>query len=203
MRENDTASFFEALYVEAERERFALPWDRGGPHPLLEEWARELEGAGRRSLVVGSAFGPDAELICERGFEVIGFDFSPTAIEAARRRFPRSRVDYRVADLFDLPAEWTLAFDLVVESLTVQSIPLALHDQAIASIAGALAPGGTLLVIATGRDDPEPPDGPPWPLVRGEIESYADHGLERVRIEELRETDAPLRWRAEFRRNAP
>ncbi len=34
-----------------------LHWDRGGPHPLLEEWARDVAGDGRRALVVGSGLG--------------------------------------------------------------------------------------------------------------------------------------------------
>ncbi len=40
---------------------------------------------------------------------------SPEAIEWCHRRFPESSVDYRVADLFSLPEEWTQSFDLVVD----------------------------------------------------------------------------------------
>jgi hypothetical protein len=37
-----------------------------------------------------------------------------------------------------------------------------------------VAGGGTLLVIATGRRDPDViPDGPPWPLTRAEVEAFA------------------------------
>jgi ubiquinone/menaquinone biosynthesis C-methylase UbiE len=153
--------------------------------------------------VVGSGFGSDAELIADRGFDVVAFDVSPTAVASARRRFPDSAVKYTLANLLEAPAEWSEAFDLVVESLTVQSMPVELHSRAIANVAGMVAPGGTLLTIATARQEKGPIDGPPWPLTREEVESFAAHGLEPVRIEEVRDPGVPVRWRAEFGRRTP
>jgi SAM-dependent methyltransferase len=201
MADDDPTALFERMYGAAAADDSRLPWERDGPHPLLEPWARDVEGAGRRALVVGSGLGADAEFIAQRGFAVTGFDVSPTAIAMVRERLPDSAVDYRVADLLDLPGEWIGAFDLVVESLTVQSMPIAFHAPATANIARTVADGGTLLVIATARGDDAPtPDGPPWPLTRAEIDAYAGHGLRPVRIEEVREPQTPARWRAEFRR---
>jgi SAM-dependent methyltransferase len=80
-----------------------MTWNRAEPHPLLVEWAetRELEGAGRRAVVVGCGLGADAEYIASRGFQTVVFDISETAIRIARRRFPRSAVHYVAADLLD------------------------------------------------------------------------------------------------------
>jgi SAM-dependent methyltransferase len=204
MSDIDPTAIFEPLYVAAAEGHEVLRWDRGGPHPLIEEWARDVTGSGRRALVVGSGLGPDAELFAERGFEVVAFDVSPTAIAIAHERFPQSRVDYRVADLLDAPADWSWAFDLVVESLTVQSLPVAFHAEAIANVARMVAPGGTLLVVATARDASDGSvDGPPWPLTRAEVEAFAGEGLEAVRIEDVRRPGMPARWRAEFRRPQP
>ena len=122
---------------------------------------------------------------------------------AARKRHAGSTVHYRQADLLDPPAEWTHAFDFVVESLTVQALPDPPRRQAIAQVPRLVAPGGTLLVAAAGRDtDALSEPGPPWPLVRAEIEAFASDGVEPVLIEELRNPGPPpsLRWRAEFRR---
>ena len=197
----DPTALFERMYVAAADGRDAVPWDRGAPHPLLEEWAADVDGAGRRALVVGSGLGADAELLAERGFDVVGFDASPTAIATTRDRFADSAVEYRVANLLDLPAEWREAFDLVLESLTVQSLPPEYHAPATAAVAAAVAPGGTLLVIATAREDTsEVPDGPPWPLTRAEVEAFGGDGLQAVRIEPVRAPQTPDRWRAEFRR---
>jgi SAM-dependent methyltransferase len=200
MSDVDPTALFEPLYASAAEGRETLRWDRGGPHPLIEEWARGVAGSGRPALVVGSGLGTDAELLADRGFAVLGFDVSPTAIATARERSPQSKVDYRVANLLDPPADWRHAFDLVVESLTVQSMPVAFHAQAIANVARMVAPGGTLLAIAKARDEDEPVDGPPWPLTRTEVEAFAGGGLEAVRMDGVRRAGMPMLWRAEFRR---
>lgn len=201
MSDADPTAFFEPLYAAAAAGQGAVPWDRGGPHPLIEEWAQETSGGERCALVVGAGLGADAELFAQRGFEVVGFDISPTAIASARQRFPGSKVDYRVADLLDPPPEWSQAFDLVVESLTVQSMPRQFHRPAIANVALMVAPGGTLLVVATARDEgAETADGPPWPLTRSEVEAFAGEELAAVEIEEIRAPGVPARWRAQFHR---
>lgn len=192
---------FEAMYIAAAEGREVLRWDRGGPHPLIDEWARDVCGAGRRAMIVGCGFGTDAELFAQRGFDVVAFDVSPTAIAAARQRFAQSSVDYHVANLLDAPSQWNQAFDLVVESLTVQSMPTAFHAHAIANISRMVAPGGTLLVVAKARDcTAGSVDGPPWPLTHAEIEDFASHGLEIIAIDNVRSQDVPAHWRAEFHR---
>jgi SAM-dependent methyltransferase len=201
MDDADPTAMFERMYVAAADGRDAVPWDRDGPHPLLEPWARDVDGTGRRALVVGSGLGTDAEFVAALGFDVTGFDASPTALASTRERFPDSVVDYRLANLLDLPMQWRQAFDFVLESLTVQSMPIEFHAPATANVARTVGPGGTLLVIATARDDADgPPDGPPFPLTRAEVEAFAEDGLEPVEIELVRDPGVPPRWRAEFRR---
>jgi hypothetical protein len=199
---NDPTGWFERLYVAAEDGEAVVPWDRGGPNPLLVQWteANAVDGAGRRALVVGAGLGDDAEHVAGLGFETVAFDIAATAVQSAQRRFPRSRVQYRTADLLDPPGEWRAAFDLVVESITVQALPPELHPAATARVTEMVAPGGTLLVISGGRDERDGPvEGPPWPLTRAEIEAFAGGGLRPVRLEEIG-TGAELRWRAELRR---
>jgi len=203
MSDVDPTGFFEPLYVAAAAGRSPVPWDRGGPHPLVDEWARDVDGAGRSALVVGAGLGVDAERLAERGFRVVAFDVSPTGVASARERNPGSAVDYRVANLLDPPPDWTQAFDLVVESLTVQSMPVAFHPPATENVARMVAPGGLLLVVATARDEADGAvDGPPWPLTRAEVEAFATGGLKTVTIETVRAPDVPPRWRAQFRRPA-
>jgi SAM-dependent methyltransferase len=194
---DEPTAWFEPLYVAATEGRAQIPWDRGGdPHALLVDWARR-----RRALVIGAGLGDDAEFIASLGFRTLAFDVAPTAVEMARSRHPGSDVDYVVGNLLDPPPEWRGTFDLVFESLTVQSMPPAVHAQAIAAISSMVAPGGTLLVIATqAREGSQ--DGPPWPLTRAEVDSFAGDELRAVRIEEIAASDDPaiVRWRAEFRK---
>jgi SAM-dependent methyltransferase len=195
----DTA-WFERLYAAAEAGEAEVPWNRGGPNPFLERWVRSRagEGAGRRALVIGTALGDDAELLAARGFAVTAFDIAPTAIEAARRRFPGSSVDYRVADLLDLPAGWREAFDLVAEAITVQALPLSLRDRAIDAIASTVAPGGTLVVVSGICEGSGERDGPPWPLTRAELDRF-EHVLQPLSVDVV-SIGVERRWLGEYRR---
>ena len=186
--------FFERMYAEGN-----TPWDRGAPRPLLVEWARDrgLRGEGRRALVVGAGLGWDAEYVASLGFSTVAFDFAPSAVSMAVGAHPGSPVRYVVADVRDPPAEWAQAFDLVVDCLTVQSLPPADHAMAGASIAGFVAPRGTLIVLAS-ADDGTVPDGPPWPLTGREMHQLFA-GLHPRFIERLDGGEFP-RWRAEYGR---
>jgi SAM-dependent methyltransferase len=196
----EETAWFERLYAAAEAGEASVPWFRGGPNPFVEQWVRErqLDGAGRRALVIGTALGDDAELLASRGYAVTAFDIAPTAIERARGRFPGSSVDYRVADLLDLPAEWQGSFDLVAEAITVQSLPLSLRDRAIDAIASCVAPGGTLVVVSGIWEGEGPREGPPWPLTREELDRF-ERELRPVEVGVAR-VGAEARWRGEYTR---
>lgn len=190
---------FEAMYAGADAGGARPPWDYGAPRPQLVEWveAQELAGDGREALVVACGYGADAELLQGLGFRTTAFDFSATAIAGARRKHPASAVAYLVAEVLDLPPDWEGRFDLVVESLTVQSMPPAQHALAAQTIAALVAPGGTLLVLATTREDGSEVTGPPWPLTRAEVEAFADGDLVLHRLERI---ESGTWWRAELSR---
>ena len=204
--EDDPTGWFEQLYTSARSGEAVIPWERGGPNPLLSEWTglHALDGHGRTAVVVGCGLGDDAELLAALGFHTTAFDVSPTGVASARERHPDSRVDYVIADLLALPAEWLRSFDFVFESLTVQSLPIGHHDQAIRSVCSLVAPGGTLLVIAGSRDESSDVDGPPWPLTRSEIGAFAADDLHTFQVEELGDEREPAygRWRVELHRSS-
>jgi SAM-dependent methyltransferase len=197
--DDDPTGWFEPLYAAAERGEREVPWDRDEPRDLLVEWVerRGLDGSGIGALVIGAGFGADAEYLSSLGFDVTAFDVAPTAVRAAQERHPGSSVDYVVADLLEPPQAWAEAFAFVFEALTVQALPESVRSRAIARVGAFVAPRGTLLVVAAARDEADgPADGPPWPLTRAELDSFARGGLEGVEVEAL----AGPRWRAEFRR---
>jgi len=199
--------FFDGLYVAAGGRGEPLPWDRGGaPQQLLADWAadrglRGPGGAGKRAVVVGCGLGGDAEFLARLGFAVVGFDFSAPAIEAARALNPTSTVDYEVADLLALPPGWLAGFDLVVESLTVQSLPRSIRPPVVAAVRSLAAPGGTVLVISSQQGVRAETEIGPWPLSRADVDSFAGDGFELVRLEQPPGPDGLPRWRAEFRRD--
>ena len=196
----DPTGWFEQLYAEAAQGRAVIPWDRGEPHPSIVEW---VEGQprpepGRRALVVGSGPGSDAALLAGVGWSVTAFDIAPSAVATARARFADAGIDFQVADVLEPPADWSGAYDLVLESYTVQALPVALRPTVISRVRRFVAPQGRLLVLAA-AEDTHVAAGPPWPLTRAEVESFAGDGLIAARIEELAPTGA-RRWRSEFRR---
>ena len=199
--------FFDGLYVAAGGGGEPLPWDRGGaPQQLLADWAayrglRGPGGAGKRAVVVGCGLGGDAEFLARLGFAVVGFDFSAPAIEAARALNPTSTVDYEVADLLALPPGWLAGFDLVVESLTVQSLPRSIRPRVVAAVRSLAAPGGTVLVISSQQGVRVETEIGPWSLSRADVDSFAGEGFELVRLEQPPGPDGLPRWRAEFRRD--
>ncbi|MCK2217303.1 class I SAM-dependent methyltransferase [Actinomadura sp. ATCC 31491] len=195
----DPVGWFERLYAESASGAAVVPWDSRSPHPLLTEWGEEHASGAGRALVVGAGLGDDAEYVAGLGYDTVAFDVSASAVRLARERFPGSRVRYGTADLLAPPGEWRRAYDLVVEIMTVQALPEPLHAAAAEAVAGFVAPGGTLLVIASGREEGGPAPAPPWPLTPAEIAAFASGGLERGRVEDLRD-GGRHRWRATFHR---
>jgi SAM-dependent methyltransferase len=204
----DATGWFEQLYADAVAGKTSVPWDRGRANELLVQWAsgqyrdEPLHAAGgARALVVGCGLGEDAEYIVRLGFATTAFDIAPTAIVTARSRFPGSLVDYQVADLLAPPDRWSQAFDLVVESITVQALPDPPRAAALARLGEFVAPDGMLIVIARRREQGAADSGPPWSLTRAEIDSIATGGLHQVSVQTIEPGPVPSRrWLAEFRR---
>jgi 2-polyprenyl-3-methyl-5-hydroxy-6-metoxy-1,4-benzoquinol methylase len=206
---DDATGWFENLYAAASGGEAVVPWDRGFANPLLTEWfeASEPDGSGKTAVVIGAGTGWDAELVADHGYDTTAFDISPTAVETAQRNHPDSKAQYVVANLLDTPAEWHRAFDLVVEIFTVQALPIALQRTAVQKVGELVGPGGTLVVIAAPRAEGQADDeveGPPWPLTRATVESFASTpDLRLITLEEVPVPTNPAatRWRAEFLRD--
>ncbi len=191
----EPTAWFDRLYGEGERGEVSMPWDRRAPNPVLEEWARSqaLAGGGRRAVVVGCGLGADAEFVASIGFAVTAFDVSHTAVRLAAQRNPGSSVEYRQADLLDLPPELVGAFDLVVEIYTLQALPDPPRPRAVAGVRSLVASGGTLFVVAlrSGAES-DAATGPPFALGSATLRSLAAGTLELRKLVAL---DVPL-WRA-------
>ncbi|HEX5499720.1 MAG TPA: class I SAM-dependent methyltransferase [Thermomicrobiales bacterium] len=203
LERGDPVGWFEPLYAEANGDAAAIQWADLRPNPHLTAWLNRAAaaGAGRRALVVGCGLGDDAEELARRGFAVVAFDIAPTAVAWCRRRFPASSVEYVVADVLAPPAAWAGLFDLVVEAYTLQVLPPGARQSALERIARFVAPGGTLLLIARGREPEDDPGAMPWPLTRAELDPFNQHGLTQIRFDDYADPDEPSvrRFRVEYR----
>jgi SAM-dependent methyltransferase len=172
---------------------------------MLVSWLeREMpRGAGKCCIVVGCGLGDDAELLARHGYSVVAFDIASTAIEWAKSRFPSTRVDYRVIDLFELPDDIRGSGDLVFESYTVQALPSSHRSRATEAIASLVSPRGQMLLLARGQDADEiAPHRPPYPLTIGDVQMFERHGLRCVSFEDVLDDESPpvRRFRALFER---
>jgi SAM-dependent methyltransferase len=201
---NDPLGWFEALYADAKGTTDGIPWADQKVNAHLLQWLdrEKTSGGGRRAVVIGCGLGDDAEELARRAFRVTAFDISPTAIEWARRRFPRSSVQYVAADLLKLPRDWPGTFDFVFEAYTLQALPRPLREKAIASVASLVRGGGELLIICRGREDDEDEGSLPWPLSHAEMAQFKQQGLRRISFENFfDDRDPPIRrFRALYRK---
>jgi SAM-dependent methyltransferase len=169
----EPTAWFERVYRAAGGDPTLVPWADLRPHPALAAFLARpgaLDGV-RSALVVGCGLGHDAEAVAAAGVaRVLAFDVSPAAVEWARRLHPESRVRYEVADLLAPPDAWNRAFDLVVESTTLQALPPGERPRAFRAIADALAPRGRVFLATRVREAGEDVGGPPWPPTLGEVE---------------------------------
>jgi methylase of polypeptide subunit release factors len=62
------------------------PWDTGLPEPLLVEFITSADVAPVRTLEIGAGTGTNAIWLAERGFDVLGVDVSPLAVEKAHAK---------------------------------------------------------------------------------------------------------------------
>lgn len=181
-RTTELAGRFDAMYATSGRDAAGVPWSQLTPQHDIQTWLDDnLPRPGACALVVAAGLGDDAVAAAGRGWDVTAFDASPTAIDWARERFPDSDVAWRVEDLFDAPDEWVGAFDLVVENLTIQSLPPSMRDEVCATIASWVKPGGRVLVVTFLRPPGTPQgEGPPWPPAPDELDGLMAAGLDEL-----------------------
>ena len=134
-------------------------------------------GNFKRALDVGCGEGRFCRLLAAEGITTTGIDPTATLIDRARELHPEG--DYRVeaAETMAMPAG---QFDLVISYLSLIDIPGL--DAAIANMAAALAPGGTLLIAnCTSFNTAAMPEGWRRPLL-GEAYFPIDHYLDEREI---------------------
>jgi SAM-dependent methyltransferase len=205
-QQGDYTGWFEALYAEANGNADAIPWADRGLNYWLSDWIEQSKFVlqDRQILVVGCGLGDDAEYLAQLGAKVTAFDLSQTAIDWCHQRFPESKVNYQVVDLFTAPADWKVSFDLVIEIYTIQALPANIRPQAIVSIGNFVAHNGKLLVVCRGRNPEDlAGDNPPFSLTQTELNRFTDSGLKQVSFEDFIDTlepGSPRRFRIVYQR---
>jgi 2-polyprenyl-3-methyl-5-hydroxy-6-metoxy-1,4-benzoquinol methylase len=171
---NDPTGWFDSIYKNAQGDFTKVFWADLEPSPYLVDWLKEnLVTKDRKSAcVIGCGVGDDAEALSSFGFDVTAFDISPSAIELCINRYPNTKVNYVVADLFDYPKEWFEKFDVVYECNTIQVLPGEYRIKARVAMSSLVAKDGYILVSCRSRNEGEKEDAVPLPLTKREIDEF-------------------------------
>jgi SAM-dependent methyltransferase len=142
MDSTPTLSRFDHAYKTG-----SAPWVIGEPQPAIVE----LQRAGRihsKVLDVGCGTGEHTILFTRLGYDVLGIDFAPHAIEQARANAAEKGVDARfeVADAMNLGDE--PGYQTIVDSALFHIFDDADRAQYVSSLHAALRPGGLVHVLA-------------------------------------------------------
>ena len=123
------------------------------PNPLLAETATPLRPGA--ALDLGCGAGGDTIWLAQRGWEVTSVDISATAVEGVRERAGELGLGDRVfTERHDLGESFPDGrFDLVSAQYFHTPLPLP-RDRVLRTAAGAVRPGGLLLIVDHGSTAP-------------------------------------------------
>ena len=140
-----------------------LPWDTGQPDPLLVEFVTSNRVNPGSTLEIGAGTGTNAIWMAERGFDVLGVDLSPLAVERARAKIDGHALRCRFAALDFLatsPSDGPFQFVFDRGCFHVFDEPDE-RQRFAAQVAAALAPGGLWLSLIGSTEGPPREVGPP------------------------------------------
>jgi SAM-dependent methyltransferase len=190
-------SFWRSRYREQD-----LGWDLGAAAPPLVRAFQALTPC--RAVVVGCGQGHEVRALAKLGFDAVGVDFAPEAVERARALTAAAglQATFVQADVLALPGALGTC-GLWVEHTCFCAIDPARRSEYVAAAERTLLPGGELvgLFYAHGRAG-----GPPYRTTEAEVRRRFQPGFEIELLEVA--ADSVERRRGEellgrFRRRSP
>ena len=140
-----------------------LPWDTGQPEPLLVEFVTSGAVTPGPTLEIGAGTGTNAIWMAERGFDVLGVDVSPLAVERAHAKMEGHPLRCRFAawDFLAAPPP-AVPFQFVFDRgcFHVFDEPDE-RRRFVEQVAHALGPGGLWLSLIGSTEGPQREVGPP------------------------------------------
>ncbi len=160
-----------------------LPWDTGEPEPLLVEFVTSGAVTPGATLEIGAGTGTNAIWMAERGFDVLGVDVSPLAVERAQAKMEGRalRCRFAVWDILAAPppgGPFQFVFDRGCFHVFDEPVE---RERFAAHVAAALAPGGLWLSLIGSTEGPSREVGPPRRSAR-EVTVAIEQALEIVEL---------------------
>lgn len=164
-----------------------MPWDTGQPEPMLVEFVTSGVVTPGPMLEIGAGTGTNAIWMADRGFDVLGVDVSPLAVERAHVKMEGRALRCRFAAwdfLVAPPPDGPFQFVFDRGCFHVFDEP-GEREQFAAQVAAVLEPGGLWLSLIGSTEGPPREIGPPRRSAR-EVALAIEPALEMV---ELRSTE--------------
>lgn len=143
--------FWETRYRDG-----AMPWDAGRVPRDLIAFVGTL-AQGRRVLVPGCGSAYEAYFMAENALQVLAIDFSPAAVEEARKHLGCFSHIVQLADFFEF--DYGEPYDVVYERAFLCALPPRLWRDYAERMAEIIRPGGLLAGFFFIADHPR---GPPF-----------------------------------------
>ena len=124
----------------------SLPWHREQPLALLERAVANRTARGR-ALDLGCGEGSHAVYLAQQGFSVVGVDFVPAALAAARTRAEQAGVEVELRECDVVEYEASSAFDVVLDSGCLHHLPRGKVGAYRTRLDEWLAPGGDYVLV--------------------------------------------------------
>ena len=168
-QDSSKADFWESRYRDN-----VIPWDAGKVPASLQEYARNLS-PGARVLIPGCGSAYEAAYLSDQGCDVLAIDFSPAAVEAARKNLAGFEHVLRSADFFDF--DYGQPYDVIYERAFLCALPRRIWPQYALRTAQILRPGGELAGFFFLRETER---GPPFGMTLDALHTLLDPHFELI-----------------------
>jgi len=135
-QDSSKSDFWESRYRD-----HTTPWDAGKVPDALRDYTKRIK-SGSRILIPGCGSAYEAGYLAENGFDVLAIDFSPAAVELAKKNLSRFGDIVRLADFFEF--DYGKPYDVIYERAFLCALPPRMWPQYAPRTAQLLRPGGEL-----------------------------------------------------------
>jgi len=163
MADSSKSDFWESRYRD-----HVTPWDAGKVPAALREYFPRMRRAAR-VLIPGCGSAYEAGYLAESGFDVLAIDFSPAAVELARKNLSRFGDIVRLADFFEF--DYVKPYDVIYERAFLCALPPGMWPQYAPRTAQLLPPGGELAGFFFFKETEK---GPPFGTTKKALHALLD-----------------------------
>lgn len=150
-QDSSKSDFWESRYRD-----HTTPWDAGKVPDALRDYTKRIK-SGSRILIPGCGSAYEAGYLAENGFDVLAIDFSPAAVELAKKNLFRFGDIVRLADFFEF--DYGKPYEVIYERAFLCALPPRMWPQYAPRVAQLLRPGGELAGFFFFRETEK---GPPF-----------------------------------------